>query len=457
MLNFRTYLQLTEAASLSFSELQKPNAQTGENRIDILRREIKLNRPLELVKGGTVIVTDIDNAMATLDAFESKPSNIEFKVKTGGVVRLTQLKKSAVFGGGGGGAGGGSVQTAIVESAQCLWCAAMLDSGVNHPIEYFTDKVLTSAKGKIDVDVSLKDILAIDDLWKKSSYLTAQHLIAKGYIVKGMTFHRGSKTMKAVYAAKNDAYKIMGLSPMSDDKWNPGDIWAVSPGFNTKSLDSSNVSAIQKSILKYFANRQLVGISLKKILKSAKSAEYNVDLPPDVEDYTLTGWGAKALSSGRGDFWSSKGGTLQYADGQLQIKDNSAYGTIKVELSGKTARGGGAAWTYISDSANQVFGVSFPKYSDIASIAKSIAKGDVKQMEAAYAIVKDVEPMTKKVFFENISKKDGPWIHAKLGTCIMLRPIALNGGKKADRFITKLINYAGSKTEDSSAYVKVYE
>ena len=33
----------------------------------------------------------------------------------------------------------------------------------------------------------------------------------------------------------------------------------------------------------------------------------------------------------------------------------------------------------------------------------------------------------------------------------------INMGRKANRFITKIVNYAGSKAEDSSAYVKVYE
>jgi hypothetical protein len=30
-------------------------------------------------------------------------------------------------------------------------------------------------------------------------------------------------------------------------------------------------------------------------------------------------------------------------------------------------------------------------------------------------------------------------------------------GPKANRWITKIVNYAGSKSEDSSVYVKVYQ
>jgi hypothetical protein len=56
-----------------------------------------------------------------------------------------------------------------------------------------------------------------------------------------------------------------------------------------------------------------------------------------------------------------------------------------------------------------------------------------------------------------LAKKPGDWIHAKLGTLYMIEAVERFGGKKTNRWITKLINYAGSKTEDSSAYVKIYE
>jgi hypothetical protein len=68
-----------------------------------------------------------------------------------------------------------------------------------------------------------------------------------------------------------------------------------------------------------------------------------------------------------------------------------------------------------------------------------------------------VEGTSRKDFDKNIKTKDGPWIHAKLGTLYMIEAVERFGGRKTNRWITKLINYAGSKTEDSSAYVKIYE
>jgi hypothetical protein len=456
LLSFAKYLE--EGTNLGSGELGKPNSKTGEARTDILRKLIQAKKPLELVKGGSIVVGDIEGALAAIDQYE-KDGNIFAVLDTkNNSIKISQLKKSSVFGGGSAGAGGGTLQTAIAEAAQCVWCAAMLDLGVATPIDDYSDEVLTKAFKKVDVGkTTLKEILAIDDAWKNSSYLSAQLLIKEGYIKRGMTFHRDSKLMKAIYQAKNEAFKNNDFPKFTDDKWNPGDIWAVSPSFNIKSLNTATVRGLQKSILQHFVDRTCVGISLKKIIKKAKSKELNVELPPDTDDYKVLKAAAKAIKSGRGDIWSSKGGTIQYDDGYLMVKDNSAYGSIKAEIQGKTARGGGVGWGYIKDSAKQTLRIVLPEIKTIARAAKKIAKGDKKESDKMFELMQKVEGTTRKDFDKNIKTKPGDWIHAKLGTLYMIEAVERFGGRKTNRWITKLINYAGSKTEDSSAYVKIYE
>jgi len=449
---------LDEGTNLGSGELGKPNSKTGEARTDILRKLIQAKKPLELVKGGSVVVGDIDGAMKAIDQYEKDGSIFALLDTKGNSIKITQLKKSAPFGGGGSGAGGGTIQTAIAESAQCVWNVAMLDLGVATPIDDYTDEVLTKAFSKVDVGkTSLKEVLGIDDAWKNSAYLSAQLLIKEGYIKKGMTFHRDSKLMKSIYAAKNVAFKNNDFPKFTDDKWNPGDIWAVAPNFDIKSLNTATVRGLQKSILENFVNRTCVGISLKKIVKKAKAKELNVELPPDTDDYKVIKAAAKAIKSGRGDIWSSKGGTIQYDDGYLMVKDNSAYGSIKAEIEGKTARGGGVGWGYIKDSAKQTLRLVLPEVKTIARAAKKITKGDKKESEKMFKLMAQVEGTTQKEFDQNIKTKKGDWIHAKLGTLYMIAAVEKFGGRKTNRWITKLINYAGSKTEDSSAYVKIYE
>ena len=57
---------------------------------------------------------------------------------------------------------------------------------------------------------------------------------------------------------------------------------------------------------------------------------------------------------------------------------------------------------------------------------------------------------------KNKKKDTAVWVHGKLGGLYVLHLIQ-KGGKKANQFITQLVNYAGSSTSDSSAYVILKE
>lgn len=454
MKTFREHI-LLESTGLGSSELMKPNSSTKEKRTDILRDLIRAKTPLDLVDGSNAVVIDIDAALASIDQFEKDNKNFNL-VTTRGLIKNTKIKKSKIFGGMVSGAGGGSDQTRVTESAQCLWCAAILEVGSKTPFENITENDLRAGLRKIHVDAKFEEMLGMSDDWKKSAYLSAVKLIEEGYIHRGMEFHRGSRLMKAIYAAKNDSYKNNDMRPISDDKWNPGDIWAADPRLDIKKLDSTSVRGLQKSILEEFVNRTLVGISLKLVKGSAKTKEYNVKLPPDTKDYRVERFGAHSLRSSRGDFWTTKGGEIIF-DGNsiIQIRDNTSFGTIKAEILGKTARGGGAGWGYIATAIKQVFKANTPNVREISATARKAERGDQRALKQIYNVVSKVENMSYEEFLTGIADKDGAWIHAKYGTCLFLQHIA-RGGPAANRLITKIVNYAASQTEDSSAYVKVY-
>ena len=86
-----------------------------------------------------------------------------------------------------------------------------------------------------------------------------------------------------------------------------------------------------------------------------------------------------------------------------------------------------------------------------------MAKGDKKELKKFFDMYNHFYDDSYKVFEQNMKKKDQFWISAKYGCLIVCYMVSVNSGPKANRFITKIVNYAGSKAEDSSAYVKVYE
>jgi hypothetical protein len=452
---FKDYL--SEATNLTASELEKPNSTTKESRVGILAKLIKANKPLERVKGKPFVVIDIESALAAIEQFKKDGKNFTLGMDGDTPVMNHHLKKSKAFGGGVSGAGGGTLNTAIVESTQCLWIASMLHEGLTNPIEHYTDEVLKKHKKYIDVGkTSMDQMLAVDDSWKTSSYLSAKYLIVNGYVNKNQKFHRDSKTMNAIYSAKNDAFKNNNMGKFKDDKWNPGDIWAVDTSFSIKELDTSTVKQLNRSILDGFVSRRCVGISLKKVNKKAKAKEFNVKLPPDVADHKIV---STQLSSNKGTFWSAKAGQVNYDEGKIAIMANSSMGTNKMEILGKTARGGSIGWGVIIDSAKFVFGRKMRPHAQIKRLALGITKKKDKRARSVFfKMINDTSnKMSRKEFDDNIDTKDAPWVAAKLGAVLVCRILELNKGAKANRFITKIINYAGSKSEDSSSYLKVYE
>lgn len=454
---------LNEGTKLAPSELKKsatggPNS--GKARIEILADKIRKQEPLILAKGGEFRVVDVASALASIEQFKKDEKAFKLIGANGSQISSSDLLKTKEFGGGAG-AGGGTKQTAIGESAQCVWMAAMLEIGHAMPIESFTDEVLTKAAKKASVGkTTLKEMLAIDDSWKMSSYLTAQYAIQNRIIERGMTFHRDDGLMKAIYAAKNKAFKNNDMRPLKDDKWNPGDIWVADTDFKMKELDTSTVEGLNDDILDLYLQKRLIGISLKKVAKGVKSTEKNVERPPETEDYKYESSHIK--SRVRGEWYTNKGVAIIFTGGLLNLRANSAFGSHKVEIKGKGARGGGISWGPMTDASKRIYGKELPKNSAMKKEAQQIAKGDKKAIKNFTKLLQIVdktiseEEVIREIGNLGSEKEAAVWIHGKLGGLYVIQQIA-KGGQKANKFITQIINYAGSSTSVSSAYIKLSE
>jgi len=270
--------------------------------------------------------------------------------------------------------------------------------------------------------------------------------------------------MNDIYAKKKDAYRNNDMKNLNNDKWNPGDIWALSKEFNAENIPIDAVRALNVYMLEEYLARRIVGISLKIIDKGTGTfKEYNKVVPVPTDDYKLD----KMLVKGekRGTFWSSKRGSITSKEGMyLQVAANKSFGTMKIEISGKGARGGGMGYGPIEDSIEIVKLPKLESQSNLIATAKLIAdpgkKGKISTKTAKarrdfYNRVSKFEKMTRKTFNEEIAKKDASWIHAKLGVITILEAFNNASAIKANRLITRMINYAASKSEDASVYVKV--
>jgi len=334
MLKFRSFLSEGMTA-LRPGELSKPNSKTKEPRIDILKHAVINGITLALAKDNSEVkFANTPENITAVDNFDGK-TPFDLVTVDGRTISSSKIGKSAIFGGGAG-AGGGTENTAQTESGQCLWLAAMLVYG-NQPIEFFTPSILKKAMNRIDVGkTSFDEMISMDSAWQVSAYLSAQKIIKAGYATKKHKLHRDSSAMNYIYKkAKKEAFKNSGISALTDDKWNPGDIWAIEDGVDLKKeLDTSSIGALNTSLLRLFKERKVVGISLKLVKKEAKAKEYNVEGSPQNHKFV-----SGAVKTQRGTFFSNKGGTVEFSGGTMEIRPNNYLGANKIEIMGKTARG----------------------------------------------------------------------------------------------------------------------
>jgi len=465
-MRFKTFT-IQEAVKLTKQQLEKNNSKTGEARIDILMRLIQDKVPLELAKGGTFKVGDeyIDDAIAHCQNFKKNSdhygrSGFPLTDKDGKEIKSNDLAKSKVMGGGTGGAGSGSKDTARNESHNACMMRAMVDDGWSNDLDHFDEARIAQAykdNGSKHIDINTDQILEAPDNWIMSSYVISKWLAKEGYIHKGQVFDRAGPYMTLIYQLKNMAYKNNGFKPLKDDKWNPGDVWAVEKGMDVKKeLDVSSVGALNASIMKLFNERRLVAISLKGPEKNdpPPNKEYNNKVPPETPRHKLK---AIELESKGGTFWSSKGMTLVYDTGAMTFKDNSPGDSNKAEIKGKKARGGGLSWGIMLDFIKRTVGKAPPAHAKgIKPKAKKIARGDKRSTKLMFDLYSEFYKGAKfKDFEEEIKKKDWTWISAKLAALYVAYFLQKNIGQKADNIMTNFVNYAGSNMTDSSTYIKV--
>ena len=446
---------------LSPAEFSKVNSQTGEPRIEILRRIMKDGEEIPKIDGAMIKIT---NNQANQDAInklesENKTQDIETNV---GTIKTSEIGKSPVFGGAGAGAGM-TGQTAKGESLQCLYCAAIAADNRVKSFESYAQDDLKGVLNRVGVDTTFDVMMELDGSWHWSAYWTAKTLKRKGYLDKGMTFHRGDAVMKSIYDAKNKAIRNSGLGRFSDDKWNPGDIWAVGRGYNHKNLPTGSIQELNEELLRLLNDKKLIGISLKKIIKEdgVKCELLNAENGLDTHTFKS---GRLMVSFARkgSEFWRSQKGDIEFdSTSKMDVRTSSALSAPNVEIQLATARGGRAGWGEITQSLRKRLNKNVPSNESLKRQARELnTRGEKSRFATVYYnMAKKVHPgLSKDEFNAGLTSSALSKVHSKIAAIYVISSLIENKRNgKADLVITDLVNFAGSKSDISSAYLKVYQ
>ena len=333
------FSQLKET-SLTFAEIVRPDRAY---RADLFIKKYKSGEPFETTKGASIVLQydpAIEKAIRTGD---KKGLSIKaLKTLDGTEIAFGVLSKTAEFGGGRG-SGGGSDNTRATESAQCVYAQLMWDN----PKTNFSPDELRSTFTKVQVDAKLSEVLLGDDQWIASSINTAK-LLHKVLKKKQYTWHRGSQwvsKLEEVFKKLNREEKLFS----NVNKWTPADIWAIARGAENKYniLEANSISELNNELMKAYAARDIMGISLKQAGKKLKLSQVNFRapfVPPKFIKQTF----------GKRNFYGAKDGYLFGSGGfELQFR---TFPTFQCEIIGKKAKHGKVSYGGISDAMKDAVG-----------------------------------------------------------------------------------------------------
>ena len=361
------------------------------------------------------------------------------------------------------GSGGGAAQTALVESAQCVYAAMRYYCPNIEKKKAFTTDDFKCGMKHCDVTAKLDEIMTLGKEWQDSSWAGANEIFNK-VGGKGWTFVRGDAIIDDG-AVKNAFNRVKGQTNLSsEDKWNPADIWMVKDSMEVKKhLDKeTTIDCLNNAILQLnLEDKKLVGISLKKIEGKPKMKLMN-DIPAadrkknekaHFEKYELTFDNGRKKDSHPMDVY------LYYGPGkfekfQARNFGGSTKGDWKLELKGKSAAQGKIQGKKVQELLKDGKFGTLPEYGGTDTWAN--AKNGKLDQDIYDLLVKYKAKglKNKKTDLTWIEKEaEQAWKYSKYAGLKLLDWISTH--KESDQIMKEIYLYASSQSDKSSVYWKL--
>lgn len=348
---------------------------------------------------------------------------------------------------GGGGSGAGSALTSITEGAQCLYLGAGYHQNKAKVVDTkYTKTAIKAAKAKYVCDESLDTIFKkVSDDWIESSKLGADLINSKFKNTgKNYVAHRGSSWVKRINTHFAKLNKEAGRVFGDINKWSPADIWLVSTkGSAVKFEKTETFVEFNALLLKNYLSGDIVGISLKKMVKKANFKNKNVS--KDRTSYKF-----KSTTLGLVDFFKSADGYIYWEDGHMQIRTFGA--TWQGEIKGKYASMGKMSGGPIAKVCKQYIGKELIPQREFTGRTKK----DMELFYKWYMSVPTTKPMKKYEFFRACDEKPYAWYISKIQSTQLVAVIEGTTQKKRTAFTSAVVNYASSESELSGPFFMVY-
>jgi hypothetical protein len=436
-----TIINRMSEASLNPGELRKDREP---NRAEVFLKKIENDEEFELMDGSMVVI-DKEQSADSIQKLKDKDFNkLIFTDTSGKQLKLNQFKKTAEFGAGSG-AGGGSVDTRIMESAHCFGLAiAYYVKGEKITKEDLIRENFEQAQPHVDVDATIDEIeefLERKPLWYESTSKSVNK-IYDSFPNNNFKFHRGSEQVKTIYTAWQTAKRNKELKLM-DDKWNPADIWLVSPKVSEFTF-SNDLSILNGSIANLFCDGELIGISLKMVGKKAdaKAEIYNGE-GCSIFEYKYEGYKTTSKSSTV---------EIQYNGGAITCRNFSVETGWSTEIKGKAAQGGKCGHGGVNDILKMNNLALLPLQKDTLAAFKT---DDKEYYDKFYYLfdrfIENINDKDFKILYDNkpLSWKTSNYMGLEFLSRLEDNP------EQTNEVLNDVMRYASSSTKISSQFIKI--
>ena len=263
----------------------------------------------------------------------------------------------------------------------------------------------------------------------------------------------GSKFETNISKVANDLLKKAN-APINLNKWNPADIWLVKPGLiNYNFSQFTSIFELNEFLLEKFNSKEIIGVSLKQVGKSAKVEVFNAEKggkQVSFESYDL----------GKTGFVNALNGTLYFTNGSMVIRNFGRPENVSGEINGKHAQGGKVG-------AGPLFNI-IKKYDrsfntkNAGEIIRMLNKNPEAVYKHLFEQMNKLDPTiarkyTYEKFVEEVSKKSNSinYVISKWQVSDIINSIKKMTNPNKDSFVKDVIGYASSSTELSSVFYKV--
>ena len=439
---------ILEAKGLDIPEISK--VRGGVLRATLISKAIEDKTPVDTSKGKRTLTWINDSnkqAYESGDFINALSANRKyipvFFTDRGEKLKITDIKKSKMFGGGRG-SGGGAENTDLTECAQCIYLAAL------YMKQDIKDLDFSSLPNNFEIDVPLKKIEdELTDDWKESSIVIAEKL--KKYLGSGnWKFHKGSPMVNQI----NDVFRKLNAQekpkPFSNvNKWCPADIWAVKgSAWEFDLAQYARLGEFNNQLKELHDAKKVVGISLKKAKGTAKLSRYNVKgfvkRPVRFKSYTLYSR----------DFFKSKDMYIFIGDLKMQFRSFEDTKSWQGEIKGTSAAGGKIGGGPLQAILEGVTRVKF-KYDErtIQQLSKKPNPTFMQEFYELYLSLEKKKPIDERTFMATLKKQRPDFIYSKYKSMYYVANMT-KSKTYANKMADNLAGYALSASDLSGPFVK---